>query len=69
MMCCWRVFSFLFWAAFVFCDPSVSLCVCSHRLNSLPEKSVVIDWSYYKTALARAGMVDDFEKKVEPFRK
>ena len=23
-----------------------------------------IDWAYYKTAVARAGMVDEFEKKV-----
>uniref|UniRef100_A0A8C8MNE2 Uncharacterized protein n=1 Tax=Oncorhynchus tshawytscha TaxID=74940 RepID=A0A8C8MNE2_ONCTS len=51
-------------------DPSdFSLCVCSQRLKSLPEKPVVIDWSYFKTEVARAGMVDEFEKKVEPFRK
>lgn len=34
------------------------------RLNSLPETPVAIDWSYYKSSVAKAGMVDEFEKKV-----
>uniref|UniRef100_A0A8C3IY73 ATP synthase subunit d, mitochondrial n=1 Tax=Chrysemys picta bellii TaxID=8478 RepID=A0A8C3IY73_CHRPI len=33
-------------------------------LTSLPEKPPPIDWVYYKTAVANAGMVDEFEKKV-----
>jgi len=34
------------------------------RLASLPEKPAPIDWSYYRTVVAKAGMVDEFEKKV-----
>uniref|UniRef100_A0A3P8S7P4 ATP synthase subunit d, mitochondrial n=1 Tax=Amphiprion percula TaxID=161767 RepID=A0A3P8S7P4_AMPPE len=34
------------------------------KLNSLPETPAAIDWSYYKSAVAKAGMVDEFEKKV-----
>lgn len=33
-------------------------------MTTLPESPAVIDWSYYKSAVAKAGMVDDFEKKV-----
>ncbi|XP_034454993.1 ATP synthase subunit d, mitochondrial [Hippoglossus hippoglossus] len=33
------------------------------KLTSLPETAAVIDWSFYKGAVARAGMVDEFEKK------
>ncbi|KAJ3615227.1 hypothetical protein NHX12_018795 [Muraenolepis orangiensis] len=33
------------------------------KLVSLPEKPAVIDWSFYKTAVAKAGMVAEFEKK------
>ena len=36
----------------------------STRLAALPPAPAVIDWSYYKTAVAKAGMVDEFEKKV-----
>uniref|UniRef100_A0A8C0GUD6 ATP synthase subunit d, mitochondrial n=1 Tax=Chelonoidis abingdonii TaxID=106734 RepID=A0A8C0GUD6_CHEAB len=35
-----------------------------YRLTSLPEKPPAIDWVYYKTAVAKAGVVDEFEKKV-----
>ncbi|XP_053194539.1 ATP synthase subunit d, mitochondrial [Scomber japonicus] len=35
----------------------------SAKLASLPEKPATIDWSYYRSAIAKAGMVDEFEKK------
>ncbi|XP_028257358.1 ATP synthase peripheral stalk subunit d, mitochondrial [Parambassis ranga] len=35
------------------------------KLNSLPEAPVAIDWSYYRSTVAKAGMVDDFEKKFK----
>ncbi|KAF7649747.1 hypothetical protein LDENG_00136900, partial [Lucifuga dentata] len=35
----------------------------SAKLASLPETPAAIDWSYYKSAVAKAGMVDEFEKK------
>ncbi|KAA0705334.1 ATP synthase subunit d, mitochondrial [Triplophysa tibetana] len=33
------------------------------KLTSLPEKPVTIDWNHYRTVVAKAGMVDEFEKK------
>ncbi|XP_026181031.1 ATP synthase peripheral stalk subunit d, mitochondrial [Mastacembelus armatus] len=33
------------------------------KLGSLPEKPAAIDWSYYRSAVAKPGMVDEFEKK------
>ncbi|XP_043084151.1 ATP synthase subunit d, mitochondrial [Puntigrus tetrazona] len=33
------------------------------KLASLPEKPATIDWSHYRSAVAKAGMVDEFEKK------
>ena len=38
--------------------------ICVHRLRSLPEKPAAIDWSYYRSAVANTGMVDQFEKQV-----
>ncbi|XP_069510941.1 ATP synthase subunit d, mitochondrial [Ambystoma mexicanum] len=38
------------------------------RLSVLPEKPPTIDWAYYRTAIARAGMVDEFEKKFSALK-
>ncbi|XP_051939545.1 ATP synthase subunit d, mitochondrial [Hippocampus zosterae] len=40
----------------------------SAKLSSLPESPVAIDWSYYKSAVAKAGMVDEFEKKFNALK-
>ncbi|XP_005806558.1 ATP synthase subunit d, mitochondrial [Xiphophorus maculatus] len=37
----------------------------SAKLASLPETPAAIDWSYYRSAVAKAGMVDEFEKKFK----
>ncbi|NP_001084993.1 ATP synthase peripheral stalk subunit d L homeolog [Xenopus laevis] len=33
------------------------------KLASLPEKPPTIDWAFYRVAVQKAGMVDEFEKK------
>ncbi|CAI9546030.1 unnamed protein product [Staurois parvus] len=33
------------------------------KLSSLPVKPPTIDWAYYRTAIVKAGLVDEFEKK------
>lgn len=40
------------------------LCQPAFRLASLPEKPNTIDWGHYRKTIAKAGMVDEFEKKV-----
>ncbi|XP_059196045.1 ATP synthase subunit d, mitochondrial [Centropristis striata] len=35
------------------------------KFVSLPEAPAAIDWSYYRSTVARAGMVDEFEKKFK----
>merc|ERR1712098_124736 len=40
----------------------------SAKLASLPETPAAIDWSYYRSAVAKAGMVDDFEKKFKALK-
>ncbi|KAM4531574.1 ATP synthase peripheral stalk subunit d, mitochondrial [Odontesthes bonariensis] len=40
----------------------------SAKLSSLPEKPAAIDWSYYRSAVGKAGMVDEFEKKFSALK-
>ncbi|XP_066474256.1 ATP synthase subunit d, mitochondrial isoform X2 [Tiliqua scincoides] len=40
----------------------------SAKLTSLPETPPVIDWAFYKTAIAKPGMVDEFEKKFKALK-
>ncbi|XP_018560155.1 ATP synthase subunit d, mitochondrial [Lates calcarifer] len=40
----------------------------SAKLASLSEKPPAIDWNYYKSAVAKAGMVDEFEQKFSALK-
>ncbi|XP_037546245.1 ATP synthase subunit d, mitochondrial [Nematolebias whitei] len=40
----------------------------SAKLASLPEAPAPIDWSYYRSAVAKPGMVDEFEKKFKALK-
>ncbi|XP_061232946.1 ATP synthase subunit d, mitochondrial [Neopsephotus bourkii] len=40
----------------------------SARLAALPEKPPTIDWAYYKSAVAKAGMVDEFQQKFSALK-
>ncbi|XP_024115241.1 ATP synthase subunit d, mitochondrial [Oryzias melastigma] len=40
----------------------------SAKLTSLPEAPATIDWNFYRGAVAKAGMVDEFEKKFKALK-
>nr|XP_060620696.1 ATP synthase subunit d, mitochondrial [Anolis sagrei ordinatus] len=40
----------------------------SAKLTSLPEAPPAIDWAFYKAAIAKVGMVDEFENKFKALK-
>lgn len=77
---CWKSFYFISYVSIIYpqilhtlkyarCHEFVLFLLLSFltlysRLSSLPEAPAAIDWSYYRSTVANAGMVDEFEKKV-----
>ncbi|XP_026216702.1 ATP synthase subunit d, mitochondrial [Anabas testudineus] len=38
------------------------------KLASLPETPAALDWNYYRSTVAKPGMVDEFEKKFKALK-